>query len=137
MMSKLAKMPPKMVIGVIYKSKDKTWRGFCVPFDISCTANTAKETISKLDELVEIYMDGLHKYGYPPHLTVKEISDEEDKKVFEKVLDHIVKDVANKMKKDFEKFQLERETSSFRIGGNIKVRGSYSFLPTNTPALVS
>lgn len=125
-----------MIIGVVYKSKDGTWRGFCSPFDISCTAKTANGAMKKMDVLMKVYIEGLHKYGYPSRLAVKEISDEEDRKVFEKVLKYVIKDMATKMRKDFDKFQLETKTNSFRITDNIKAMGKYSFLQTNTPTLV-
>ena len=58
-MQKLVKIPPKLIIEVVYRSKDKTWRGFCAPFDVSCTAKTTDEARKKLDELVGIYIDAI------------------------------------------------------------------------------
>jgi len=127
--------PPKIIIEAVYRSKDGTWRGFCVPFDISCTAETAEKAMKAIDELVELYIDGLKKYGFPVHLTVKELSDEEDRKVFGRVLKHVIADMTKKMRSDLEKFQLERKAIPFTMTDNSRVRGNYSFLPTNTPVL--
>lgn len=125
------KVHPKMIIEAVYKSKDGTWRGFCAPFDISCTEETAEKTMKALDELVELYIDGLKKYGYPADLTVKEVSDEEDREVLKKVIDYVIVDLAKKMKKNFEKFQRERKINSFKITDSIKAQGNYQFLPIN------
>lgn len=119
---------PKLVIKVIYKSKDGNWRGFCYPFDVSCTAKTSKEAKKILENLVDVYIDGLKKYNFPSHIAVKEISDKEDKKVFKKVLTLVIKDIGSKMKKDLEKFQLNTKTNAFQID-NIRGRALYSFLP--------
>ncbi|MDO8664126.1 MAG: hypothetical protein Q7K44_01030 [Candidatus Liptonbacteria bacterium] len=89
-MEETMRMFPKLIIEVIYRSKDNTWRGFCAPFDISCTADSAEEAKKKIDELVNLYKEGLEKYDYPSNLTVKEVSDEEDKKVFDKVYSSLV-----------------------------------------------
>lgn len=70
------------IIEVVYRSKSDDWRGFCVPFDIACTATTSHEAKVKLDELVSLYVEGLRKYNFPKHLVNKKITDSEDKKVF-------------------------------------------------------
>ena len=127
---------PKIIIEAVYKSKDGTWRGFCSPFDISCTADTQNEAMKKIDELVEIYTEGLKKYAYPVNLTIKELSDEEDKIVFNEVLKFIIEDISLKMKKDFAKFQLEKESNSFKLTNKIKATGTYLFLPNQVPNFI-
>ncbi len=120
------KMPPKLIIEVVYRSKDGTWRGFCAPFDISCTASNAEEAKKKIDELVNLYKEGLEKYNYPSNLTVKEVSDEEDKKVFDKVYKHVIQDIDRRLK-DFKKFQRENQAVKFTLKDYMQVRGNYSF----------
>ena len=127
---------PKIIIEAVYKSKDGTWRGFCSPFDISCTADSQEKAMKKIDELVEVYMDGLKKYGYPMNLTIKELSDEEDKIVFEQVLEYVTNDITLKMKEDLKKFQLERDANPFKLRNKIKAIGTYSFLSNQVPTLV-
>jgi len=100
-MKEIIEKTPKIIIEVVYKSKDKTWRGFCSPFDISCTANTKTEAVKKIGELVEIYIDGLKKYAYPTNLTIKELSDTEDRTIFNEVLKYVIGDITSKMKKVF------------------------------------
>jgi len=120
---------PKMVISAVYKSKDGTWRGFTAPYDISCTASTAKEAMRKIDELTDLYEEGLKKYGYPKHLTVREISDTEDKGAFKQVLKYVLADIQKKMQKDFEQFQLEKKASQFKTKN---ILGTYFLAPSLT-----
>lgn len=125
---------PKLIIGVVYKSKDGTWRGFCSPFDISCTAKTAKQAMKITDSLVKAYIDGLCKYDFPLNTAVKELSDEEDKIVFKKVREYVIKDIARKMTENLKRFQTESKINTFEIKDDIKASGQYSFLSTNLPS---
>lgn len=74
------------LIALIYYKKKNNWRGFCVPYDIDCEGKTVKEANNKLRQLVDFYEEGLQKYNYPSHLTIKDISDPQDKKVFDKII---------------------------------------------------
>lgn len=82
---------------VVYKSKGG-WRGFCVPYDVSCNAKTKEEAKRRLVELVKFYEEGLNKYGNPQNLILKELSDEEDKDFFKKIWPHISKKIESRMK---------------------------------------
>lgn len=120
---------PKIIISAVYKSEeDGTWRGFTAPFDVSCTADSQKGAMKKIDKLTELYEDGLKKYGYPKHLVAKELSDEEDKKVFNIVLDSVLADMRKQMQSDFRKFQLDKQEHKFKHGRNLS--GTYSLAPS-------
>ena len=82
---------------VVYKSQDG-WRGFCVPYDVTCNAKTQEEARGKLEELVKLYEEGLNKYGNPKNLILKELSDEEDRAFFKKIWPHILRNMESKMK---------------------------------------
>ncbi len=109
---------------VVYKSQDG-WRGFCVPYDITCNAKTQEGAKKKLEALVELYEEGLNRYGNPKHLILKELSDEEDKAFFNKIWPHISKNIESRMKsyKDHVKEELnsniERKISIQGMGRNI------------------
>lgn len=93
---------PQLVVLVVYKKKDgKTWRGFCAPFDVTCEAKSHKAAMTLLEELVECYMEGLKQYDYPEHLTIKELSNPEDKKAFIPILKDIAKMVQEMISKRF------------------------------------
>ncbi len=67
---------------VTYKLKTGQWRGFVFPYDITTEAETKKQAQNALEEMVEVYEEGLKKYDYPDHLKKKALSDSEDKDVF-------------------------------------------------------
>lgn len=116
---------PKIVVLAVYKPKDGSWRGFCSPYDIVYTGTNKEIVKEKLIELVECYEDGLKKYGYPSHLSVKKLTDEEDSKLLKKeIIPHISKQLENKMNKDFIKYQKETKTKSFSLD---HIFGSYHY----------
>src|ERR1035437_5197930 len=81
---------PKLVVLAVYKkSSDQVWRGYCYPYDVTCNAKTLEEAKSQLESLVELYEEGLRQYNYSAHLSLKELTDEQDIKVFEKVLEKV------------------------------------------------
>lgn len=82
---------------VVYKTQDN-WRGFCVPYDVSCNAKTQEEAKSKLEMLVKFYEEGLNKYKNPKNLIFKKLSDDEDRLFFNKVWPFISKDIESKLK---------------------------------------
>lgn len=129
MTNSIQRMQPNMTIRVVYRSKDGTWRGFSAPFDVSCTAGSAKGAMAKIDELHEVYMEGLKKYGFPPHLMAKsELSDKEDEAIFEVVLKHVGEEVREKIQTDFTNFVKAGQKNSFSFKSkNVSVQGSYAF----------
>ena len=120
---KMSSAKPKLVILAVYK-RDGEWRGFCAPYDVSTNASTKKEAQSQLEKLVDLYEDGLKKYNFPQHLSVKEISDEHDRIMLEKIIEKITDDLNQKMHKNFVKYQLETQKKySYRIEN---ISGYYS-----------
>jgi len=67
---------------VTYRAKNGSWRGFVAPYNITTEAETKEQAQTALQEMVEVYEEGLKKYDYPEHLTVVTLSDDEDKDVF-------------------------------------------------------
>ncbi len=86
------------VILVVHKSKDGFWRGFCYPYDISCNASSQEDAKKQIEEMVETYEEVLKKYNNPIHLIKKELTEEEDRKVFDKLWPVIVKQITEKLK---------------------------------------
>lgn len=113
------------VVMVVYKTQDG-WRGFCVPYDVSCNAETQEEAKSRLEMLVKFYEEGLNKYNNPKSLILKELSDDEDKLLFNKIWPHISKNIESKMKSY--KSYAEQELSG-SIERKISVKGMDSPLP--------
>lgn len=101
----IEKYTPKLIVLVVYKTKNGNWRGFCNPYNVTCEARNGKETMSLLKESVKLYEEGLKKYGYPKHLSLRLLSNKQDKTIFDKV----IKIIARKLKKDFIKFQAQKE----------------------------
>ena len=115
---------PKIKIFAVYKTGEGDWRGFCVPFDVSCNAPTVGEAQSRLEKLVELYEEGLEKYDYPKHLSFKELSNPDDQSVLKTVLKEIAEQIRSKIEYQFMQYQVEKEKKySFRIDKN--VRGYY------------
>lgn len=110
----LRNIKPKIIIFVIYETRDGTWRGFCSPYDVSCNASTKEAAIETLKKLVSLYEEGLKKYGYPAHLTIKPLSDPEDEKIFKKALKIIANMEKEKLVKSYYEYQ---EQNKFEISG--------------------
>lgn len=107
---------PKMVILAVYKTKENYWRGFCAPFDITVNAQTKKEAMINLEKLVDLYIDGLKKYNFPKHLSIKPLSDPKDKKILNLITRHIAKQEEEKIKNQFIKYVSEqREKFNFSV----------------------
>ena len=85
------------IVGVIYQSKDGNWRGFCYPYDVSCTAATEKAVKGKLKNLVQAYEEVLAQYNNPIHLIDKEMSDVEDRETLKKIWPEISRNIAKDM----------------------------------------
>lgn len=111
---------PKIIIFVAYKAKDGNWRSFCSPYDISCEAETRLEAMKRIEKSFKLYEEGLKKYGYPKHLSIRPLSDEQDQLVFEIVKRKVFAD----MEKNFLKFQ-EKKKEKFRIKEPLSLSGYY------------
>ncbi len=86
------------VVGIVYKSKDGNWRGFCYPYDVTCNADTKEEAMHILDELIATYEECLQKYNYPKHLVEKKLSDKEDQIMFKKIWPQVSEKMAEHLK---------------------------------------
>lgn len=113
------------VVMVVYKTQDG-WRGFCVPYDVSCNAKTQEEAKSRLEMLVKFYEEGLSKYNNPKSLILKELSDDQDRLLFNKIWPHISKNIESKMKSY--KNYAEHEFNG-SVERKISVKGMGSPLP--------
>ena len=114
---------PKIVILAVYKTKEGDRRGFCAPYDVSTNAPTTEEALSNLEKLVELYEEGLEQYGYPEHLAAKDLTDSEDKEVFNQIRPLIANQIQKKMREEFLEYELERqERNEFTLQG---VEGYY------------
>lgn len=72
-------------IVVVYPAKNGSWRGFVHPYDITTEADTREKALTALNEMIEMYEEGLRKYNNPSYLRNKILSDEEDREVFHQV----------------------------------------------------
>ncbi len=120
-------IPPKVIILVVYKSGTDGWRGFCAPYDVTCNASTKRKAMQTLEELVELYQDGLKKYHYPKHLSIKSLSNREDAKVFNIVREHIAEKITKKLKDRFFEFESEQEKKNTFKVNNLNLIGRYYF----------
>ena len=123
-MKKMSKISYKIVsvVLVVYKTPDG-WRGFCVPYDVSCNADTQGEAKVKLEMLVKFYEEGLRKYSNPKNLILKELSDDGDRIFFNKIWPHIFKVIESKLS-SYRNFveeemnsNIERKIPIKRVGG--------------------
>lgn len=101
--------PPKIVVTVVYKTNQKDWRGFCFPYDVTCNAPTEKEAKKTIQEMVDLYEEGLKEYHFPKQLSIKPISNTTDKKVFAIIQKEIAKGIQEKVSEQFTEFQGEYE----------------------------
>ncbi len=102
---------------------DKEWRGFCVPFDVSCHAQSSKEAMKILKNLTELYIEGLEKYNYPKHLIKQNISEPEDRKVFKLLWPKIHKEISIGINK-YQKLQKFLEEDNREI--EVRERNSFA-----------
>lgn len=70
---------------VAYKVKDGVWRGFVHPFDITYESATKKEVVSVLKDMLDAYVDGLHRYGNPAHLSNVPLSHTSDSAKWQRI----------------------------------------------------
>jgi hypothetical protein len=107
------KFIPKLIIQAVYKSQSGAWRGFCAPYDVTCEARTKNAAVKKLERLVKLYEEGLVKYSFPQHLSLKPLTDDEDKDMFEKVLSQVSGRIEKQIREDYLLFQ-EEKVETFR-----------------------
>lgn len=119
---------PKFVILVVYKTKDKNWRGFCSPYDVSCEAENQNGAKKKLIDLVQFYEQGLEKYNYPKHLTFRALSNTEDKALFEIVKEKIAADIKEKLVENYTRFQERKDGEQIKFNDPVGI-GCYYFAP--------
>lgn len=106
----MKKYTPKLIVLVAYKTKNGNWRGFCNPYNVTCEARNGRIAMGLLKESVKLYESGLKKYGYPKHLSLRLLSNRQDKIIFNKV----IKIIARKLKQDFIKFQAQKEKEKLK-----------------------
>ena len=121
---------PKIIVFVVYPIKQDDWRAFSSPYDVSCNAPTRKEALKRLEKLVALYEEGLQKYGFPKHLTMKPLSDPQDEKVFKLVMR---REVEKKLAKKLLTYQLEEERRNrLKIRSHQKIFSGYYYQPSLT-----
>lgn len=98
---------PKLVILVVYKTNEGHWRGFCSPYDVSCDRLTKKGVLESLKESVSLYEEGLKKYNYPRQLSIKQLSNPQDKAVFKMALKIIAEKEKESLLNNYYKYQEE------------------------------
>jgi len=110
------------VVYVVYKKKSgSTWRGFCVPYDVTCVADSANDAKKKLESLVKLYEKGLEKYKYPRHLVFKKLSEKDDRSVFSnKVWPKVGPEISQHMKKLLESTTTSSTPKNIVISESIK-----------------
>ena len=101
---KIQRAVPKFILSVVYQTKNKNWRGFCFPFDITCEAFDKETAMKKMDAMVDIYIEGLKKYNFPEHLSIKKLTNKDDRAVFKKIQPIIAK----KVEEDLKNYQAEK-----------------------------
>lgn len=83
------------VLFAVYASKDEpgTWKGFAAPLGITTQADTGEEAKRKLEELTDLYIEGLCEKGFPKHLIQKDLIDPEDKRVLEQIVSDLTEEM--------------------------------------------
>lgn len=83
------------VLFAVYASKAEpgTWKAFAVPFGITTQASTSDEARRKLEELSDLYIEGLREMGFPRHLMSNELTDPEDRGVLRQIASDITEEV--------------------------------------------
>lgn len=104
---KPSNIKPKLIILVVYKTNEGHWRGFCSPYDITCERLTKKATKEALEESVELYKEGLEKYNYPRHLSIKQLSNPQDEAVLKMALKIIAEMEKENLLNNYDKYQEE------------------------------
>lgn len=116
---------PKLVILAVYKSKESFWRGFCAPYDVTCNASTKEQAMKQIEELVELYEDGLKQYDYPKHLSIKPLTDPEDQRVFQAIIELISEQISEHIRERFLDYQKESSRNPFMVKNAFPSSGYY------------
>lgn len=106
---------PKLVIIVVYKTTNNKWRGFCAPYDITCNTDSQEEAITAIENLTELYEEGLRKYNFPEHLSVKPLTNKSDREVFKFVIAQIAKDISQRMTERFLDYERSQSKKMFEF----------------------
>ncbi|MBU1046820.1 hypothetical protein KKH36_03520 [Patescibacteria group bacterium] len=72
-------------LNVVYKSKNGSWRGFVMPYDITYESENKKHVQDVLRKMVIQYEKGLERYNKPEHLLNIPLSDKEDFNKFSEI----------------------------------------------------
>lgn len=110
------KFPPKLIVQSVYKTPEGIWRGFCSPYDVTCEAKSKQVAIKRLESLVKLYEEGLVKYSYPQHLSLRALSDKRDQVVLDNILKKIVAPKIGKaVRERYLEYQKESDRKQFSI----------------------
>ena len=86
-----ALIKPKQVdfsaILAVYKSNEGYWKGFAFPYNVTSQAKTKNLASKRLNDLVELYVSDLKKFGFPSHLVHQSLTDLEDREMFSRIVD--------------------------------------------------
>jgi len=83
---------------VVYQTGEHSWRGFVVPFDITFEAETKREVVSALRDMIDSYVDGLHQYHNPAHLENVPLSYEPDRQKWFAISQGLIVKLMNKVR---------------------------------------
>jgi hypothetical protein len=81
---------PCSSIAVSYESKEGSWRGFVIPYDLTYEADTKEEVMKVLQDMVLSYEDALKEYGSPSHLASVPLTVDEDINKFDKIRNDLI-----------------------------------------------
>jgi hypothetical protein len=81
---------PCSSVSVSYESKEGSWRGFVIPYDLTYEADTKEAVMKVLQDMVLSYEAALKEYGSPSHLASVPLTDEEDISKFHKIKNDLV-----------------------------------------------
>ncbi len=90
-----------------------TWKAIAAPFGITTEADSCEEAKQKIEELTDLYVEGLKEHNFPEHLINRDFADAEDKKVLELLWADMTKNVAvAKNQGSFQGFARHRQQAS-------------------------
>lgn len=99
MLENMRKRTPRGFVPVLFavyasKAEPGTWKGFAAPFGISTQAPTDAEARRKLEELADLYIEGLREKGFPKHLMEQRLTDPEDQSVLDQIMGELAEEMA-------------------------------------------
>lgn len=126
-MEKRIKLVP--IILVVYKAKRGPWRGFCNPYDVTCSADTVEEAKKQLIALVNLYEEGLQKYHNPKHLVFKKLSNKEDDRLFRTIIwPRVVKEIQKRMFSSYLDYIARQEIAKKRGFASYSIDNAYPLI---------